>query len=138
MTEHILFNKTVNQLTTNLTNALVKEQDDIKKKIYVLTQKIELVIAANNKKLFELYVTYIYAKYREEINNQDETFFLSNNYSKEYNVDISPEEFMLKGIYENLKGANKEAVWKYFKTLNKICDKYVARNIQLQSADSSN
>jgi hypothetical protein len=137
MTEVTLFNKVIEQLLDNLKIANENATLSDKKEISVMTEKIEYLRKFNSKKLFELFITYVYSnqEYRQNILSKNDAFFINENNESKFSDDVNSKIFTLKGIWTKLSGENKNTVWVYFQTLIKIVDKYIQKSVN-GSADS--
>jgi hypothetical protein len=92
------------------------------KDIYIFQNQIETLTMFNKSILIDNFIEKVY-KYKKNILDKDENFFLTNELDIEEN-DIS-KAIHLKSLWKNkLRNENKEIIWKYFKLLIVISDKY--------------
>lgn len=79
------------------------------------------------KKPQQVFNNYVVNKYRTQIANKDETFFLTNtlNVSGEALHEEAWEDFIehLRCIWKELDETNKSTIWKYFQVLILLNDK---------------
>jgi hypothetical protein len=111
------FNSVVVKFLEDLYTILPDEKD-----IYIFQNQIETLTMFNKSILIDNFIEKVY-KYKKNILDKDENFFLTNELDIEEN-DIS-KAIHLKSLWKNkLRNENKEIIWKYFKLLIVISDKY--------------
>jgi len=114
------FNKIIIGFLEELMKILPEE-----KNIKVFKSQLSTVEFLDEKKIIKSFIQYGYP-YKKQILEKDESFFL-----KEGNVkiegDYMSEALQLKRLWQTkLSDDNKEVVWKYFKVLVLICEKYMS------------
>jgi hypothetical protein len=114
------FNKIIIGFLDELMKILPEE-----KNIKVFKSQLSTVEFLDEKKIIKSFIQYGYP-YKKQILEKDESFFL-----KEGNVkiegDYMSEALQLKRLWQTkLSDDNKEVVWKYFKVLVLICEKYMS------------
>tara|TARA_B110001469_G_scaffold127165_1_gene147000 strand:+ start:2392 stop:2769 length:378 start_codon:yes stop_codon:yes gene_type:complete len=114
------FNNLVIKFNEDLIDTFPEEND-----FKVYKRAIILLNMANAKKICKLFKNYMIL-YRENIINEDETFFLSTNY-KEIVEDAGTEGIesiihKLKNYWSTLSSGNKTKVWGYLNSLIKLSD----------------
>jgi len=114
------FNKIIIGFLDELMKILPEE-----KNIKVFKSQLSTVEFLDEKKIIKSFIQYGYP-YKKQILDKDSSFFL-----KEGNVkiegDYMSEALQLKRLWQTkLSDDNKEVVWKYFKVLVLICEKYMS------------
>ena len=114
------FNKIIIGFLDELMKILPEE-----KNIKVFKNQLSTVEFLDEKKIIKSFIQYGYP-YKKQILEKDSSFFL-----KEGNVkiegDYMSEALQLKRLWQTkLSDDNKEVVWKYFKVLVLICEKYMS------------
>lgn len=114
------FNKIIIGFLEELMKILPEE-----KNIKVFKSQLSTVEFLDEKKIIKSFIQYGYP-YKKQILEKDSSFFL-----KEGNVkiegDYMSEALQLKRLWQTkLSDDNKEVVWKYFKVLVLICEKYMS------------
>lgn len=114
------FNKIIIGFLDELMKILPEE-----KNIKVFKSQLSTVEYLDEKKIIKSFIQYGYP-YKKQILEKDSSFFL-----KEGNVkiegDYMSEALQLKRLWQTkLSDDNKEVVWKYFKVLVLICEKYMS------------
>ena len=113
------FNTVVSKFLSDLYEILPEEKD-----IFIFQNQIETLTMFNKAFLIDNFVDKVY-KYKKNILEKDENFFLTNELDIEEN-DIS-KAIHLKTLWKNkLRPENKEIIWKYFKLFIAISDKYIS------------
>lgn len=115
------FNNLIFKFTDDLIETFPEEND-----FKVYKRALTILKSANAKKMCVIFKSYSQI-YREKILNQDESFFLTNDYSeiKEANDDENTVEQVinkLKKYWGELSDENKAKIWKYLETLIKLSD----------------
>ena len=114
------FNKIIIGFLDELMKILPEE-----KNIKVFKSQLSTIEFLDEKKIIKSFIQYGYP-YKKQILEKDSSFFL-----KEGNVkiegDYMSEALQLKRLWQTkLSDDNKEVVWKYFKVLVLICEKYMS------------
>jgi hypothetical protein len=109
------FNTTIN----NLFDDLAKLYPD-NKMFIVNKEKFNMLIKYNAKKFMNEFYTHLY-KYKNEIINEDENFFLEKISNLENNN--LKQIIDLKDLWINLNNDNKKTLWLYFQVLITLIDK---------------
>ena len=95
---------------------------------------IEQLKSINNKKVVDMFVLYCY-KFRDEVMNRNDDFFLNRDFiSEDLGKDSNNSggtEIMnnLKRHWTELDTAEKDAIWKYLQVLMTLSDKYIAASL---------
>lgn len=94
------------------------------KNIKVFKSQLSTVKYLDEKKIIKGFIQYGYP-YKKQILEKDESFFLKEG-NVEVEGDYMNEALQLKRLWETrLSDDNKEVVWKYFKVLVLLCEKYL-------------
>ena len=115
-----------NNLVIKFNDELIEtfpEENDFK----VSKNGILLLKKANPRKIVTIFKKYTEI-YREKISNEDEDFFLQNDYNDVVNNDSEKDNVFflidkLKKYWTVLSDSNKKNVWKYLNTLMCLSDK---------------
>lgn len=121
-----------NPYLTAFNNLVIKFTEDI---IYIFPDEndfkiykrgIEMLNSANAKKICILYKNYS-SIYRENIINNDEAFFLNNDYNSVLNTldqkqGVETIINKLKIHWSTLSDTNKQKIWEYLNSLLKLSD----------------
>jgi hypothetical protein len=120
-----------NTYLTAFNNLVVKFNDDLittfpeENDFKVYKRGIMMINIANAKKICSLYKNYMIL-YRKKIEDKDESFFLTNNYTEIVNNTKSEgvEGIIqkLKNYWNTLSNVNKEKIWEYLSSLIKLSD----------------
>ena len=110
------FNTTIN----NLFDDLIKLYPN--NNIFVVNkEKFNMLIKYNAKKIMIEFHTHLY-KYKDEIINEDQNFFLEKISSLDNNNNLK-NIIDLKDLWINLNDNNKKTLWLYFQVLITLIDK---------------
>jgi hypothetical protein len=114
------FNNLLNKFNEELISTFPEEND-----FKVYSRGIQMINSANAKKICLLFKNYMIL-YRNNIEEKDESFFLTNNY-KEIVNNIKSEGVegiiqKLKNYWKILSEENKETIWQYLNSLIKLSD----------------
>lgn len=85
-----------------------------------------LLKTVNNKQPQMIFDSYIAAKYRDQIMNKDEQFFMTEKYDIESSSEKDHWETFIetiRGLWESLTDDNKEKIWQFFRVLLVLNDK---------------
>jgi len=122
-----------NQLSDFMTELIYLYPEN--KRFTIFNQKLEILRSVNPKLIIEKYIEFIYP-FRKEILSEDDTYFTSksnnNNIEEIYtheNVkdqNYIPIEYALnlKDIWIDMGKKTKNAVWRYFKVLIILSEKW--------------
>ena len=118
---------------TAFNNLVIKFNDELietfpeENEFKISKNGILLLKKANPRKIVNIFK--IYTKlYREKIINQDDNFFLQNDYNDVLYNDSQKEDVFflidkLKNYWQILSDSNKKNIWKYLNTLLCLSDK---------------
>jgi hypothetical protein len=86
---------------------------------------LKVLLMTNKKFLIEIFKDYIY-KYKDQIEKEDEKFFLDIDYSQYGDDNVTKQSKIFGEIWESKDTTNetKENIWLYFKLFMKLVDKY--------------
>lgn len=86
---------------------------------------LKVLLMANKKFLIEIFQNYIY-KYKKQIEEEDDKFFLEIDYSQYGDDDVSTQSKIFADIWKSKETSKetKENIWLYFKLFMKLIDKY--------------
>lgn len=119
------FNDKMNEFVKDLLKLYPDDSD-----FQTLKTSINMLNVIDDRKLMKLFKKYV-GNYTDKLLNKDETFFLNHDYNDEISeleddkVDLSNGLInKIKNYWKELSSDNKEVVWKYFKVLILLCDKY--------------
>ena len=111
------FNNLLNKFNEELITTFPEEND-----FKVYSRGIQMINSANAKKICSLFKNYMIL-YRNNIEDKDESFFLTNNYKEIVNNNKSEgvEGIIqkLKNYWKILSDENKEIIWQYLNSLIK-------------------
>ena len=114
------FNNIVFNFVDDLIETFPEERDfDVYKRTFLILKGV------NAKKMCILFKNYSFI-YRDKINNQDESFFINNDYN-EIKEDNDAESIggvieKLKYYWKEMSTENKEKIWKYLSTMIKLSE----------------
>lgn len=83
------------------------------------------------KTLENIFRTYVVSKYKDQLLNKDESFFLEHN---EYDIQSQRTDYWLslidqiKDMWKTLDSENREVIWKYFHVMIVLSDKCHSSN----------
>lgn len=83
------------------------------------------------KTLENIFRTYVVTKYKDQLLNKDESFFLEHN---EYDIQSQRTDYWLslidqiKDMWKTLDSENREVIWKYFHVMIVLSDKCHSSN----------
>lgn len=79
------------------------------------------------KKVIDIFVEHV-LKYKPQIDDGDETFFMNNTYSSEIGTDsdLSSKVFEFKSIWKHLSNDNKDIVIKYMQYMCQLALSYIS------------
>ena len=91
-----------------------------------------MVNMIDERKPIKIFSDVIVNKYKKQLFTKDEQFFLEHHYDdemacreKKEEVDMSTNLVVkIKSYWKHLTNENKEIIWKYFKILVILCEKY--------------
>ena len=120
-----LFNDKIIELMSSLISAFPDIED------FKLIRKGTILVATlDYKNPYKIFRDYVNIKYKEQILNKDETFFLNTvNYDVHIQEDYQNKDYwnnfieQLKKIWVTLNSENKDNIWKYFQILVALCNK---------------
>jgi hypothetical protein len=113
------FNTITKNFLTDLHNILPEEKD-----IKVFKSQLSVLEMMDPSKIIKSFVEFVYP-YKEHILKKNEDFFLGN---LEIEDDYLSESIHLKDLWKSkLSDENKEIVWKYFKIMVVLSDKYLGK-----------
>ena len=100
--------------------------------LYNFKNSINMVSLIDERKPIKLFREVIVNKYKKQLFTKDEQFFLDHHYEDEMacreqkeEVDMSTNLVVkIKSYWKDLTNENKEIIWKYFKLLVILCEKY--------------
>ena len=94
-------------------------------------EKLKMI---NKKKIIEIFVLYCY-KFREDVMNKNQNFFLTRDFisedldegtDKEYGMQLM---LNLKKHWSELDENERESIWKYLQVLMTLSDKHIAQSL---------
>jgi len=92
---------------------------------------VMLLKKTNPKKIIDLFSLYIYP-YKEQILNEDESFFTNKDYKVYENQSTDESLFdtihILKNHWENISNQNKKNIWNFFKIFIILKERYDSHN----------
>jgi len=107
------------------------------KRFTVFNQKLEILRSVNPKLIIEKYIEFIYP-FKKEILAEDDAYFTSNSKNdtikeiytqdniKEQNYIPIEYALNLKDIWLDMSSETKNAIWRYFKVLIILSEKWFA------------
>lgn len=120
-----IFNTKLREFISDLISVYPLDED-LKK----FKTSINVLLLISDNKIMKLYNDYVYTKYKTQIINKDEEFFMKHDYKDEVNNTEESYEFTeklidkIKSYWSTMSEDNKKIVWTYFTLLTKLCEKY--------------
>lgn len=115
------FNKIIDEFLNELSIILPEEKD-----IAIFRSQISVFSMIDEGKIIKSFIEHVYP-YKKNILENDEHFFLGDGNIKN-ETDYLSESIHLKSLWKNkLSNENKEVVWKYFKVLILLSQKYIEK-----------
>jgi hypothetical protein len=116
-----------NQLT-NLSTAVIERFPHLGE-LRMAHSAILMLKNVNPKLLIEIFLNYCY-KYRTNIEERNETFFLNTDFISEIDIiEKSQESFEFMGVlrkhWSELDATEKDSIWTYFAVLLRLSEKYI-------------
>lgn len=131
MTTHLSkFNNTIFQLIENL-QSVYNNNNTFNSVLEKYKNKFELLVKINPSKSIDVFFQYAY-KYKNEIMNEDEKFFLGHDCKE----DVNDENYInnalkLKDIWQESNDNNlKKSLFTYFKVLIVLTERYINEKIK--------
>ena len=121
------FNVTFNEFIDDIIRIFPNDQD-----LKVYKAGIQTAIVLDNKYIITRFNDSIVDKYGKQLLERNDTFFLNHDYidvisyNKEYNALI----LKVKNAWSSMNNENKEIMWKYFKILILLSNKYVLKEYE--------
>ena len=120
-----LFNDKILELMSSLIAAFPNIED------FKLIRKGTILVATlDEKSPYKIFRDYVSVKYKEQIINKDDTYFLNTvNYDIHIQEDFQNKDYwnnfieQLKKIWVTLDTENKDNIWKYFQIMLALCNK---------------
>ena len=110
------------------------------KRFVVFNQKLLILRQANPRLIIEKFIEFIYP-FKKEILSEDDKYFtkksnddnikdIYNNQESLNDQNYIPIEYALnlKDLWLDMSQENKDSVWKYFKVLIILCEKWIKKN----------
>jgi hypothetical protein len=120
------FNEKMNEFVSDLLKLYPNDTD-----FQTLKTSLSMLHLVDDRKLMRLFRKYVHDDYKTKLLNKNDDFFLNHDYNEEVGefgddkVDLSNGLIKkLKDYWVNISEENKEIIWKYFKVLILLCDKY--------------
>ena len=122
--------KTFNEKLVEFVKDLILLYND--NDLYNFKNSINMVNMIDERKPIKIFRDVIVNKYKKQLFTKDEQFFLEHHYDdemacreKKEEVDMSTNLVVkIKSYWKHLTNENKEIIWKYFKILVILCEKY--------------
>ena len=122
--------KTFNEKLVEFVKDLILLYND--NDLYNFKNSINMVTLIDERKPIRIFRDVIVNKYKKQLFTKDEQFFLEHHYEdemacreKKEEVDMSTNLVVkIKSYWKDLTNENKEIIWKYFKLLVILCEKY--------------
>lgn len=122
--------KTFNEKLVEFVKDLILLYND--NDLYNFKNSINMVTLIDERKPIKIFRDVIVNKYKKQLFTKDEQFFLEHHYEdemacreKKEEVDMSTNLVVkIKSYWKDLTNDNKEIIWKYFKLLVILCEKY--------------
>jgi len=118
------FNTTFNEFVDDIIRIFPNDQD-----LKIYKAAIQTTIALDNRYIITRFNESVVNKYGKQLLERDDSFFLNHDYveivsyNKEYNALISK----VKLAWNTMNDENKEIMWKYFKILILLSNKFVLK-----------
>jgi hypothetical protein len=117
-----LFNNTLSSLADFLVRSFPEDE-----KFKIFKNGLNVLKLADEKKAIRMYISRYSPTYRDNVKNKNVDFFIENDHN-ELNVDgdsmFSSVIGELKKCWDIMNENDREIVWKYFQTIDKIIEKY--------------
>lgn len=122
--------KTFNEKLVEFVKDLILLYND--NDLYNFKNSINMITLIDERKPIKIFRDVIVNKYKKQLFTKDEQFFLEHHYEdemacreKKEEVDMSTNLVVkIKSYWKDLTNDNKEIIWKYFKLLVILCEKY--------------
>lgn len=122
--------KTFNEKLVEFVKDLILLYND--NDLYNFKNSINMITIIDERKPIKIFRDVIVNKYKKQLFAKDEQFFLKHHYEdemacreKKEEVDMSTNLVVkIKSYWQDLTNENKEIIWKYFKLLVILCEKY--------------
>jgi hypothetical protein len=122
--------KTFNEKLVEFVKDLILLYND--NDLYNFKNSINMITLIDERKPIKIFRDVIVNKYKKQLFTKDEQFFLEHHYDdemacreKKEEVDMSTNLVVkIKSYWKDLTNENKEIIWKYFKLLVILCEKY--------------
>ena len=122
--------KTFNEKLVEFVKDLILLYND--NDLYNFKNSINMITLIDERKPIKIFRDVIVNKYKKQLFTKDEQFFLEHHYEdemvcreKKEEVDMSTNLVVkIKSYWKDLTNENKEIIWKYFKLLVILCEKY--------------
>tara|TARA_Y100000389_G_scaffold169418_1_gene175657 strand:+ start:590 stop:991 length:402 start_codon:yes stop_codon:yes gene_type:complete len=121
--------KTFNEKLVEFVKDLILLYND--NDLYNFKNSINMITLIDERKPIKIFRDVIVNKYKKQLFTKDEHFFLEHHYEDEMacrekeEVDMSTNLVVkIKSYWKDLTNENKEIIWKYFKLLVILCEKY--------------
>ena len=118
-----LFNTKIKEFIQDL-NRVYPDDDDLMK----FKASVNMLLVVSDRQLIKIYKDMVYSRYKTQIMNKEEEFFMNHDYVEERGEHS--EEFTerliskIKSYWKTMTAENREIVWSYFTLLTKLCEKY--------------
>lgn len=118
-----LFNTKIKEFIQDL-NRVYPDDDDLIK----FKASVSMLLVVSDRQLIKIYKDMVYSRYKTQIMNNEEDFFMNHDYVDERGEHS--EEFTerliskIKSYWKTMPTKNREIVWSYFTLLTKLCEKY--------------
>lgn len=118
-----LFNTKIKEFIQDL-NRVYPDDDDLMK----FKASMNMLMVVSDRQLIKIYKDMVYSRYKTQILNKEEEFFMNHDYVEERGEHS--EEFTerliskIKSYWKTMTPENRDIVWSYFTLLTRLCEKY--------------
>jgi hypothetical protein len=121
------FNVTFNEFIDDIIRIFPNDQD-----LKVYKAGIQTAIVLDNKYIITRFNDSIVDKYGKQLLERNDAFFLNHDYTDviSYNKEYNAVILKVKNAWSSMNTENKEIMWKYFKILILLSNKFVLKEYE--------
>lgn len=128
MTTLTKFNNTLNELIMSLRDVVQDDYPELDRTIGLFQDRLEMLRKANPRKILDGFIFYVYP-YRDEIMNQNESFFLKKNFDDAVNeagFESIVDTLHIKEIWTGFANDQMKAtIWQYFQVMILLSERFM-------------
>jgi hypothetical protein len=121
------FNVTFNEFIDDIIRIFPNDQD-----LKVYKAGIQTAIVLDNKYIITRFNDSIVDKYGKQLLERNDAFFLNHDYTDviSYNKEYNAVILKVKNAWSSMNTENREIMWKYFKILILLSNKFVLKEYE--------